>query len=115
MNTNGVANARSVLTRPPCHSRPIKPIDPSGFPPGVPALIAGVIEHTQHEGQREVAELVTGTKWIGDIHSGQSIELDNPALVSSFANQVVPTLRRGRTTVNGSLETGSHDRTTQST
>ncbi len=78
-------------------------------------MFASMIEHTQHEAQREVAELGTGTKWSSDIHSGQSIVLDNPALVSSFANQVVLTLRRGRTTVNGSLETGSHDRTTQST
>lgn len=98
MNANGVANARSNLTRPPCSSRQISRSTRGAFHWGSRPLIAGVIEHTQHEGQREVAVLVTGTKWIGDIHSGQSIELDNPALMSSFANQVVPTLRRGRTT-----------------
>ncbi len=115
MNTNGVANARSIPHMPPWYSRLIEPIDPSSFPPGVPASIAGVIEHTQYEAQREVAELVAETRWIGDTHSGHSIVLDNPAFVSRLANQVVPTLRRGRTTVNGSLETGSHNRTTRST
>ncbi len=72
-----------------------------------------MIEHTQHEAQPEVAELGTGTKWSSDTRSGHGIVLDNPALVSRFANQVVLTLRQRE--LNGSLETEGHDRITQGT
>ena len=43
-----------------------KPINRSGFPPGVPASFAAVIEHTQHEAQSEVARIVKGARWITD-------------------------------------------------
>jgi hypothetical protein len=76
-----------------------QPLNPSGFPPGVPASFAAVIDHTQHAAQSQVAKLVHGARWLTSTHSGHNIMLDNPALVSASADDVVRAVRHGQTSM----------------
>ena len=73
-----------------------QPVNPSGFPPGIPASFAAVIDHTQHAAQAEVVKLVNGARWVTRTHSGHNIMLDNPGLVSGSVDDVVQAVRHGQ-------------------
>jgi pimeloyl-ACP methyl ester carboxylesterase len=94
-----VRDARSIPQMPLVVLTADKPVNPSGFPPGIPASFAAVIDHTQHIAQSQVAKLVYGARWVTDTHSGHNIMLDNPALVSGSADDVVYAVRHGQTSM----------------
>jgi len=58
-----------------------------------------VIDRTQHMAQSQVAKLVRGARWVTGTHSGHNIMLDNPALVSGSADDVVYAVRHGQTSM----------------
>jgi pimeloyl-ACP methyl ester carboxylesterase len=94
-----VRDARSIPQMPLVVLTADQPVNPSGFPPGVPASFAAVIDRTQHMAQSQVAKLVRGARWVTGTHSGHNIMLDNPALVSGSADDVVYAVRHGQTSM----------------
>jgi len=93
---NQVENARPIRQMPLAVLTADKPVDPTGFPPGIPASFAKVIDRTQHIAQSELVKLVNGAQWITNTHSGHNIMLDNPRLVSVSTERVIQAVRVGR-------------------
>jgi pimeloyl-ACP methyl ester carboxylesterase len=93
---NQVENARPIRQMPLAVLTADKPVDPSGFPPGIPASFAKLIDRDQHAAQSDLAKLVKGALWITKTHSGHNIMLDNPRLVSASAEAVIRAVRCGR-------------------
>lgn len=56
-----VADARSIRQMPLVVLTGDKPVDPAGFPPGIPASFARVIDQTQHVSQSQLARLVNAS------------------------------------------------------
>jgi pimeloyl-ACP methyl ester carboxylesterase len=92
-----VRDARSIPQMPLVVLTADQPVSPSGFPAGVPASFATVIDNTQHAAQGMAAKLVNGATWITRTHSGHNIMLDNPGLVSGSVDDVVQAVRHGQT------------------
>jgi pimeloyl-ACP methyl ester carboxylesterase len=65
----------------------------------VPADINVITREAQDRSQREVAQLVPGTKHVTDTDSGHDIMLENPVLVSASILEVVEAVRASATSL----------------
>jgi hypothetical protein len=67
--------------------------------PGVPADMNVITRNAQDISQREVAELVPGTRHVTETHSGHDIMLENPTLVSESILEVVDAVHHSETSL----------------